>query len=348
VTVKTVKSPINRIFVKCLMALLVILFCTLSVYAQQEADTVANLPGIEIETAVDRAEIYIGDLINYTLTITYDSTYELIPPPLGANLGAFDVKDYQSDIITRLPDGRIKSDNMFVLSTFTTGDYIIPPIPVIFNLPDSSRKVLLSEGVPIKVKSLLANAGDSVDVKPLKPPYEFKRSMTKYYLWGGIILTLLIIAGIFIWYVLRKKKISVEPVDLRPPWEIVFEKLAFLKEKNLPGQEKYKEYYVELTETTRFYLGRMYEVNVLDMTTEEFLENFRDGCLPEGLYDEFAGFLNHADLVKFAKFIPEHERAETDFSFIHDAVEKIRLDFERRQKAAAELTENKRVAGGVG
>ena len=53
---------------------------------------------IEIKTSVDLAEAYIGDLITYTMTITYDSTIELVPPPLGANLGAFDVKDYQADV----------------------------------------------------------------------------------------------------------------------------------------------------------------------------------------------------------------------------------------------------------
>src|SRR3990170_2146812 len=119
--------------------------------------------------------MYIGDLVNYTITVTYDSTIELLPPPLGANLGAFDVKDYQTDISTKLPDGRLKSESHFVLSTFTTGDYIIPPVPMAFELPDGSRKILLSESVPIKVNSLLLNADDSADIHPLKAPYEFQR-----------------------------------------------------------------------------------------------------------------------------------------------------------------------------
>ena len=92
------------------------------------------------------------------------------------------VKDYQSDIMTRLEGGRLQSKNIFVLSTFTTGDYVIPPIPVLFNLPDGSRKALLSEGVPIKVLSMLGGVGDSVDIKPLKPQYEFVRDWRQYIL----------------------------------------------------------------------------------------------------------------------------------------------------------------------
>jgi len=298
--------------------------------AQEAPDTVSVYPGIEITTEVDRSEIYIGDLITYTVTIKYDSTYELIPPPLGANLGAFDVKDYEPDILTRLEDGRFQSTNRFVLSTFTTGDYVIPPIPVVFNLPDSSRKALVSEGVPIKVLSLLGNEGDSLDIKPLKAQYEFKRDLRPYYFWGAIAFLVLIVVVLLIWLRLRRKRKKAGPVDLRPAWEIAFEDLAVLKQKNLPQNENFKQYYFELTDIIRRYYERMYDLNVMDMTTEEFFGAFGKLELPEGLFEGMKEFFAHADLVKFAKHIPELELCETDFDQIHDAVEQVRVDWERR------------------
>jgi hypothetical protein len=304
--------------------------CPAAALSQESIDTVSTLPGITVSTEVDRAEIYIGDLINYAITIEYDSTYELIPPPLGANLGAFDVKDYQSDLLTRLDGGRVQSKSIFVLSTFTTGDYIIPPIPVIFNLPDGTRKAVLSEGIPIKVLSILGNAGDSVDIKPLKAPYAFKRDLTRYYIWGGAGLVALILALVLIWRWLREKRAGTEPVDLRPAWEIAFERLAVLKEKNLPQRALFKQFYVELTEIIRSYYERMYSLNVLDMTTGEFLAVFGDLELPDGLYDRTEAFLKHADLVKFAKLIPEPENVERDFDEVHAAIEAVRDDWERR------------------
>lgn len=309
-------------------------FTAVRVSAQNEPDTVESLKGIEIETSVDRAEIYIGDLITYQLTIIHDSTIELVPPPLGANLGAFDVKDYESDIRSKLPDGRMKSANKFVLSTFTTGDYLIPPIPIMFTMPDSSRKVILSESVPIKVKSLLAAGVDSADIRPLKAPYEFKRDMMPYYLWGALILLALAAGGILIWLRLRKRKREVMPLDLRPTWEVAFERLALLEEQSYLADGKFKQYYIELTKIAREYLGRMYEINVLDMTTEEFLFHFKQEQSPNGLYENVGRFLHHADLVKFAKLIPERERAEADFDFVHSMIEQVRVDFERRQTVA--------------
>jgi|GEM_PF-323767 len=312
-----------------------------SVSAQNEADTVESLKGIEIETSVDRAEVYIGDLITYQLIIIHDSTIELVPPPLGANLGAFDVKDYSPDIRSKLPDGRIKSANRFVLSTFTTGDYVIPPIPVMFIKSDSSRKVILSQAVPIKVNSLLAAGADSADIKPLKAPYEFKRGLRPYYFWGGLVLLILAFCGILIWLRLRKKKGGAMPLDLRPAWEIAFERLALLKQQVLVAEGKYKQYYIELTEIARGYLGRMYDINVLDMTTEEFLLLFGERQLPSNLHEDIGRFLRHADLVKFAKFVPERERAESDFDYVHTMVEQVRVDFERRQSVAVDTNGSK-------
>jgi hypothetical protein len=325
-------KTLTRHFVLLALPVLILGALGTSVSAQDGAgaDTVMSLPGIEIKTSVDKAEIYIGDLVNYTLSITYDSTYELIPPPLGANLGAFDVKDYKPDVTTKLKDGRIRSDNTFVLSTFTTGDYIIPPIPVIFKLKDGTRKALLSESVPIKVKSLLLNSSDSADIKPLKAQYEFKRNLTPYYIWGGVILFVLLVSGIWLYLRLTRKKEVAEPVDLRPAWEIAFEKLAFLKQKNLIGEKQHKAYYFELTDILRSFHGRMFAFNAMDMTSEEFFAIFEQKELPEGLLPRTRSLMNHADLVKFAKFVPDDERAESDFEEVHRMIDEVREDYERK------------------
>lgn len=296
-------------------------------------DTVKSIPGIEIKTSVDRAEMYVGDLIKYQVTIVHDPNITLIPPPLGANLGAFDVKDYQADVETKLKDGRIQNQTTFTLSTFTTGDYIIPPVPIVFQMPDGTRKVMLADPVPIKVNSLLGNGGDSVDIKPLKAPYEFKRNLTLYFVLGGLFVLLIAIALYFLRF--RKRPGVQERLDLRPAWEIAFERMALLQEKRLLDAGKFKLYYIDLTEIVRWFLGRMYKITVLDMTTDEFLEQFNEMPVPEGLYEQTSAFLRHADLVKFAKYVPERERSEAEFAVAHNIIETVRADFERRQQALA-------------
>lgn len=311
--------------------------------ADSNIDTVKSISGIEIKSSVDMAEAYIGDLITYQITIICDSTVELVPPPIGANLGAFDVKDYQADVETKLKDGRTQSQTTFVLSTFTTGDYVIPPLPIMFLMPDSTRTVMLAEGIPIKIKSLLTNANDSTDIRPLKGPYEFKRSYLAYYIWGAIVLIVLALA-LYLWMRWRRRKVEEEPVDLRPAWEIAFEKLAMLREKKLVEAGEHKEYYLELTEIIRGYLGRMYDLTALDMTTTEFLVLLSELTLPDGIYDSTSRFLHHADLVKFAKYVPDTMRSQQEYEVAHNIVEAVRVDYMQKQQAQIHLAEKQQAA----
>jgi len=326
-------------YLKYIFVLAVVLTIAAPLQAQEEADTVGAIEGIEIATSVDLAEMYIGDLVNYRVTITYDSIYSLVPPPLGANLGAFEVKDYIPEEEKTLGDGRRQTRTSFVLSTYTTGDYVIPPLPITFVLPDSSRKVLLAEPVPIRVLSMLDRvAGDSldiVDIQPLAEPYEFPPDYSSYYMWAGIGLAVLILAGALWWWLRRKPVEALE--DLREPWEIAFEKLAFLNETylvndSLVADGRHKDYYLELTEITRDYLGRIYEVDVLEMTTEQFTEAFSEIDLPGDSFDRSIEFYRHADQVKFARLRPSPERARQDFEFAHDMIDQVRVDYERRRQ----------------
>ena len=326
------------------LKLIFVTLCLLSLLAprasraQTDADTVSNLPGVEITTSVDRTESYVGDFINYKVTITYDSTYQLTPPPLGANLGMFEVKDYEPDDEKRLDDGRLQSTTKYVISTYTTGDYVIPPIPVLFTLPDSTRKVMVSEALPITVHSLLGDGADSLSMKggagpeslrKSKPPFAFKRDYTRYYVYGGVALAL-ILAGLYLWYWRRKHRQAEEFIDPRDPWEIAFEKMALLKERRYIEDGTYKLYYIDLTELTREFLGRVYALDTLEMTTDEFARAFRSLLKPEAVWDQTVEFMRHADLVKFAKFIPEREKAESDYLFVHELVSDIRDEAIRR------------------
>jgi hypothetical protein len=306
----------------------------------EAADTVRSAPGITIETAIDNSEIYIGDLINYRLTIIYDSGITLTPPPIGANLGAFDVKDYQVDEATKLKDGRIKLESRFKLTTFTTGDYIIPPIPVKFVGLDGVPKFLISEPTPIRVKSLLTESSDTADIRDLKGPIEPRSSAMLYYILGGALAALLGLAGYIYWRMKKKRAGLAEAIDLRNPWEIAFEELAILKEKGYLTGGKFKQYYIELTEILRKFLGRMYDIPALDMTTEEFLGAIAEKNMDSEIYARLKSFLGFADLVKFAKLIPEETRAIVDFDEGTKIVDDVRrIESARFLGASAETAE---------
>jgi len=202
---------------------------------------------------------------------------------------------------------------------------------MVFEFPDGTRKVILSESVLIKVQSLLLNTDDSLDIKPLKSQYEFERDFTRYFIWGGLAFLILALAGYLLWRKLRGKG-EAEFIDLRPAWEIAFEKLAILEQKKLIDEEKFKAFYLELTDILRAYLGRMYARNIVDMTTEEFFSIYAIIGLPTDAEQKLKEFFDHADLVKFAKYIPHSKRPDADFAYAHDYVELIRREFQKESE----------------
>ncbi|MGH8015997.1 MAG: hypothetical protein ACREBV_07395, partial [Candidatus Zixiibacteriota bacterium] len=199
-----------------------------------------------------------------------------------------------------------------------------------------TRKIVLSESVPIKVKSLLLSTDDSVDIRPLKAQFEFQRDYTIFYIIGGVLLLVLAALGYYIWRRMQSRK-EIEKLDLRSAWEIAFEKLAKLEQKSLVQDEQFKEYYLELTEILRSYLSRMFAAHITDMTTDEFFDNYESIGIPEDLRENQKVFFNHADLVKFAKLVPETERCRSDFGYVHDLIERVRKDFQLKAEMEARI-----------
>jgi hypothetical protein len=196
----------------------------------------------------------------------------------------------------------------------------------LFSLANGSKKIVLTEALPIKVNSMLLNAEDSVDIKPLKTPYEFLRDWSKSLRWIVIALLLVTVGGLFLWRWWRHRVHPDGPIDTRTPWEIAFADLAGLQQKNLAQQGKYREYYFALTEIARAYLGRIYGFSALDMTTEELLDHLSMIQLPGDTYQNLSRFTKGADLVKFATYEPEQERVEGDFTFVHQMIESVRAE----------------------
>lgn len=293
----------------------IVLLCTLCSYTGHSAGL------IDVTASVDKQTAYIGDLIEYTIVITYDSTLQLTPPPAGANLGGFEVKDYDFGVEETMDDGRHQQAIHFFLRTFTTGDYVIPSLPIEYMTPDSTLKYISADPIKIFIKSVLAEGvtADSLEPRPLKGQASLTgRSWT---IW--IILGLVLIAAAFaLYYFLRKKQTREEIpyMDPRPSWEIAFADLAVLKNGNLLKQGEIKQFYLELSEIMKKYMGGKFEFDAIDMTTAEISDALSGVSDNEEFHHEAITFLEHADLVKFAKYVPPADRPDIDWDAAYELV----------------------------
>jgi len=164
------------------------------------------------------------------------------------------------------------------------------------------------------------------DIKDIKGPIYFPAD---YFLLTVILAVITVVILVFMirFFLKRKKGKGSEAFSepLKPAHQIAYEALEALKAKNLPQLEKVKQYYSELSDIARHYLENRFTVRAPEMTTEEFLYSLRESNDLTGAHKNLLKqFLNHCDLVKFAKYGPTQDEIEDSFASAKNLVDETR------------------------
>lgn len=261
---------------------------------------------ITILSSVDKSTITIGDLITYIVIIEHEKTVNVILPSLGENLGGFEIRDYTVYDPARKGD-RILDRVDYIISTFETGEFEIPPIEVRYTIPpDTEEHIIKTESVNITVESL--KPSEEGDIRDIKPPWDIKydwRSLLFY----GLVGLLVVIVGIGTILYIRKRRrgetlLPQKREPVRPPHEIAYEELKRLIESNLLEKGKIKIFYSEIADIIRKYTEKRFQIEAMELTTSQLLDAL-ENIQEESLVDLYRQLLELCDLVKFAKFSPE-------------------------------------------
>lgn len=152
-------------------------------------------------------------------------------------------------------------------------------------------------------------------LKDIKPPQDFPVNYLLLKILGGVIVALLVF---FLIKYLRQRFARGPAAAVSPPqsaYTVAMEALAALRAKGLWAEGRVKELYVELSDIVRRYLESRFSVRAPEMTTEEFLYSLREsGELSGARKNLLKEFLQHCDLVKFAKYGPTEQEAEESFT----------------------------------
>jgi hypothetical protein len=266
----------------------------------------------------DKTAVSIGDKVKYSIIVTAPKEYDIRFPAFGDNLADFSIKDFgssESGIFTRT------LSEWYVLDTYETGTLSIPEVTVQYREKDSDEwhEIVVDE-IKVEVLSLLGDKDKNAAIRDIRGPRSL--SDLKYlYITLAVIIAAVIIALIIL-YIKKRKKAEEIIAPPRPAHEIAYEALTALKNKDLTGTGKVKEYYFELSDIVRHYLENRFYLKAPEMTTEEFLSQLRetDQLRPDhkGLLREF---LSNCDLVKFAKYLPEEKEIESSFGSAESLVD---------------------------
>lgn len=263
---------------------------------------------ITVQTAVNKAEITIGDPITFSIIINRKKHIVLNLPGLNVALGGFDIRDYKT-ADRYIPQKELLSTTiLYTITTYATGSYSVPSLTVSYF--DSTRNhtgTVVTDPMTITVKSIAASEAE--DILDLKPPVTIAYSRFLLFLLMGI--GILLIAGFGIYYFYMRKHwggagalFAPKEKPDTPAHTEAYTALNLLEEYALIDSESIRTYYFKVSEIVRRYQGRRYACQVLERTTSEIEADMMQQDVPQEQQRLFSLFYRNCDLVKFATMLP--------------------------------------------
>lgn len=177
---------------------------------------------------------------------------------------------------------------------------------VTFTLQGPSGEKALAQGTsrPQAVEIKPVQFFKEKTLRDIRPPYIPGN--------GWIWLLCVLILGLVVYFAWRfGRKLRTAPAaglpgepDTRPADEIALSKIQILLQSGLWERAEYKLFYLELGDILREYFWRRFGLDVSANTSVELLRRARKLPVMQPLLPALRGYLDEADLVKFARAIP--------------------------------------------
>jgi hypothetical protein len=308
--VKRFKSTFSRRVLVVLAILIVLFFGGIwgmkSYFFVRDAGVNNDTP-ISVEVSLDKEIANIGDEIQYRISVVASSDVEVKLPLPGEKLGDMTVHTY-SGISTRSVWGISSYEQIYKLITYETGEYILPSPDIVYIAPGGDERIIAGNDVLITIKSLLLEAEGELDIKAIKsltaPPREYRPFVFTAL---GLIGLAVIATSISRAIIFRQAMDFSELCITRPAHEFAYEELE--RARDLLNTGFIERFYVRISECVRKYLENRFQMNAMEMATEEFLVVAQG---TEDLYEHkelLGAFLSNCDLVKFARYPASEEDA---------------------------------------
>ena len=287
---------------------------------------VASFAQVTVSAEIDSVHILIGNQAKLRLTAVQPNSAfvqfpffdEIIP-------NGVEIVTRKNPDTLNLGNDRLEIRRDYVVAVFDSGVYYMPPFR--FVVQDDT---LLTNSLTLKAFTVPVDTVDIAfyDIKPnMRAPFNLWFYLKKLAWYPPIVLLLALIVFVIIRLVNRKPIPFIsKPKPVLPPHVVALGELDKIKNEKLWQQGREKEFHTQVTDVLRNYIERRFDINAMEMTSDEILDYLSDNKEAEPVYNNLKQILKSADLVKFAKmkYLPnENEQSITDsYLFINETTPK--------------------------
>ncbi len=306
-------------------ALVIILIAAAAVYPQE----------FKVNAYTDTTAYMIGDYVKLHFKVEHDKGLSFAEPSFRDSIINIDIISINKPVIKDV-NGKIVTEQEIILSRYDSADVKIPPITFYYwkggkkdrasflagkySAEDSTLKSAVSNEVAFRINAVKVNVQEEIkDIKePLTIPIDWR--LILLYILIGIAL-----AAAAVYFYLRIKRKRELLAGLKkiyiPPHVTALTSLDELEKKSLWQKGLIKEFHSEVTGIIRKYFEGRFGFPSLELTTGETIELLNNTKEAGTVVKDTTEFLNYADLVKFAKFVPMNEVNEMMMKKAYSIVE---------------------------
>jgi len=283
---------------------------------------------LTVHIRVDKAKATIADTILLELEATVEPGYEVKMPKVDKVLENFGIVDWDNLGNKLDENNNVLYRYRYRLEPFLSGTFTLPAFTFDFydvNNPEDNKYELTTEPIDIEVASLLGGQRAELKIANIEGVVNIAAKPSYWWIW--LFCAAGIIAGVIFW-VNRQRHQARELVRIfKPAHEIAYERLRTLIEQDLVKKGKIKEFYERISDILRHYIEHRFNLRAPERTTEEFLDELTSAnVLGKPDQQRLREFLQHCDLVKFAKYTPTTEQVQKTFDLVKNFIETTKSD----------------------
>lgn len=210
----------------------------------------------------------------------------------------------------RLNDaGKLVFDQVYELEPLAPGELVLPPLEIEIRRDGADEPaVIATDPLPVVVDSVLAVDEEQAELRDISEPRTLPAPWWWYALGG---LAGLALFAFLYWRYSRRKPAPSEAEPPPQPHEVALAALERLLAGDDLAERRYKRFYGGVSDILRRYIEDRFGLRAPERTTEEFLEELHGSQTFEpDQQDVLRRFLQHCDLVKFAKLEPTTEEVD--------------------------------------